>query len=358
MWRILLLSAVSHVLGSPLIDATERGNYEEVERLLAANADPNEAAMSSDGSPTTALISAAQRRRYAVIRVLLAGGATVDLRDQHGRSALMHAAASGLMESVTLLLNAGASLTAVDQQGEGALARAAERGHFEVARALLSQGADPNRISHGCVGPLQLAIAGCHSGIVKLLHAAGAFTDVVPTQPPTTMAAVAVGHAPPLAPGQRKCRAGAMPELSEQPGAPDECLHLPKLLDVPLSSFPKPATLVEWQEAAGADAEPTEAMKKGMRTAAVMHGELLPAFFTKHSKPPEGTDYSRWNMLHFAATHGDVDTTRTLLAMGASVDARETSAGATALHLSCRGGHAENVQVLLEGGASPQTLTW
>lgn len=69
----------------------------------------------SDGTP--AIVLAARRRDHAAVDVLLAAGAEADARDPGGRTALMHAVERGATQVVAVLLLAGASPDAVSDDG-------------------------------------------------------------------------------------------------------------------------------------------------------------------------------------------------------------------------------------------------
>ncbi|QQB37261.1 ankyrin repeat domain-containing protein [Achromobacter deleyi] len=95
--------------GTALIPACERGLIETVRMLLAAGVDPNhvnrlgwtgllEAIILSDGGPD----------HQAVVALLIAGGADVNLADGDGRSPLWHARQRGQAATTQLLLAAGA----------------------------------------------------------------------------------------------------------------------------------------------------------------------------------------------------------------------------------------------------------
>lgn len=95
--------------GTALIPACERGHVEVVKRLLAAGVDPDhinnlgwtgllEAILLSDGGP----------RHQAIVKLLIEGGADVNLADRDGVSPLQHARERGQQAIVALLLAAGA----------------------------------------------------------------------------------------------------------------------------------------------------------------------------------------------------------------------------------------------------------
>jgi ankyrin repeat protein len=74
----------------------------------------------------------------ASIKLLISHGADVNLKDNKGRTALMHAAAGKFVDAIPLLLAANADLRAKDAEGKTALdlARASKN---QVAVELLSE---------------------------------------------------------------------------------------------------------------------------------------------------------------------------------------------------------------------------
>ena len=78
-----------------------------------------------------------------VVRSLVEGrGADVDMRLNHGWTALLEAAYGGHLTVIQYLLGAGADVNRATDYGWTPLHCAAMRGHLEVMRALLDAGAD------------------------------------------------------------------------------------------------------------------------------------------------------------------------------------------------------------------------
>jgi ankyrin repeat protein len=119
-----------------LRDAAERGDVAEIERQIAAGADPNEG--EGDATP---LKRAAIYGHVAAIAALLAAGARVDGTDSQGGTPLMWAAFNGCTAAVDALVAAGADVHRVDDNGNTALHDASQGGRLDVARVLLEAGA-------------------------------------------------------------------------------------------------------------------------------------------------------------------------------------------------------------------------
>lgn len=161
----------------PLFRAVDRGEVDEVRRLIAAGADIDRRVKSRG----TALIRAASRGDEAMVAVLLDAGADPNRIEASGerpeglqRTALTAAAISGSRAIVERLLAAGAEVEAA-QEGDGsALMEAAYHRHRELVELLLAAGADPNRRLEGDGTPLIAAVRGGSEAIVRRLLAAGA----------------------------------------------------------------------------------------------------------------------------------------------------------------------------------------
>lgn len=114
--------------------------------------------------------------QVASAQLLIAGGADVDQRSDHGCSGatpLLCAAAGGHAPLVDLLLARGARVEARDEAGYTSLLLASELGHAGVVRALLLHGADATA-EIGDTGALELARRGRHARVVALLRQRGA----------------------------------------------------------------------------------------------------------------------------------------------------------------------------------------
>ena len=73
---------------------------------------------------------------------LLASGADIDARDEHGQTALMLAAREGRAQSAAWLVGHGATLDVTAKYGLSALMLAVVNGHVDVVRTLVRAGAN------------------------------------------------------------------------------------------------------------------------------------------------------------------------------------------------------------------------
>lgn len=124
---------------SPVADAAERGDAEEVRALLRQGADAN--APQADG--LTALHWAALNDDVEIIEVLVYAGATLEPLTRVGAYTPLHLAArQGRADAVAALLEAGARPDRLTDTGVAALHFAAEANSAEAIEALLRAGAD------------------------------------------------------------------------------------------------------------------------------------------------------------------------------------------------------------------------
>jgi hypothetical protein len=104
------------------------------------------------GGLTDTELDQLQARQMEAVRLAIASGAKLELRDNNGATSLIDAAGSGgnatqsptEIAAVKLLLEAGARVNAVDNNKCTALHMAAKRGYIGSVKLLLDHGADPS----------------------------------------------------------------------------------------------------------------------------------------------------------------------------------------------------------------------
>lgn len=125
---------------SAFLEAVEKGDQGSCELFLQAGFSPD----LTNKKGVSVLCQAVRSVHLGVVRVLLDGGADVNLRSRdRDNSPLMDAAAEGLVEIVAELLGRGADLTGVSRNGQNALVLAIGKGAQDVAGLLLEAGCDP-----------------------------------------------------------------------------------------------------------------------------------------------------------------------------------------------------------------------
>ena len=186
---------------SPLVDAAEKQNSQQIQQLLHQKADPNATqvdgmtalhwAVYHDDFKTTQLLinkgaqpepknrygvtplySACQNANPAIVRLLLKAGADANSTFSNGETALKTASRTGNPEVVQLLLKHGAK---VNPRGPGqtALMLAAAEGNVEVVKTLLKAGFDPNDKLDSGFSPMLFAIREGRADVVYALLDAG-----------------------------------------------------------------------------------------------------------------------------------------------------------------------------------------
>jgi ankyrin repeat protein len=117
---------------TPLHAAALRGDLTEVERLIAAGADPS----ATDRNGFTPLHLAAQEGQLGAAQLLLDAGAEVDQRNKFGNTALFVAVfnSRGLGDLISLLRERGADPMAENASGQTPFGLAHLIANFDVAQ--------------------------------------------------------------------------------------------------------------------------------------------------------------------------------------------------------------------------------
>ncbi|MFN7097892.1 MAG: ankyrin repeat domain-containing protein, partial [Gammaproteobacteria bacterium] len=154
---------------APLLSATEKGYLEIIKMLVVNGASLDE----KDEYGRTALHIAASNNRYDIVKLLLEHGIPLDKKDNFGRTALHWAASKDGLKIVKLLLEKNASLNEKDEDGLTALHLAANRSCIGIIKLLLEQGTildmKNNADSAALIGALIEALTGEHWRIVYYL---------------------------------------------------------------------------------------------------------------------------------------------------------------------------------------------
>ena len=157
-------------LGSDVADAAEARDWTTVRSLLEAGAETN--APQPDG--TTALHWAAYHNDRGTVELLVKAGADVNATNRYGMPPLSLACINGNGAVVGLLLEAGADPNAALEGGETVLMTAARTGSLEAVQALVAKGADVNAQERSAQTALMWAAAEGHAPVVEALTKAGA----------------------------------------------------------------------------------------------------------------------------------------------------------------------------------------
>ena len=135
---------------SALDYAAWNGKREAAEILIAHGAAIAEPGLTDQyGVAYTPLMGAACANHPELVALLLASGANLEQRNNHGATALMEAAKRPCSDTVRLLLSKGANVNAADPEGHTALIFAAYNGRNETVKILLAAGANPNAKAAG-----------------------------------------------------------------------------------------------------------------------------------------------------------------------------------------------------------------
>jgi len=163
----------------PLVDASRKGNIEEVKALLSKGANVNDLRKRGDMAlGDTALIEASKHGHMEIVKLLLKEGADVNTSGEFGRyTALKAACEHGHIEIVKLLLKEGADVNAYNERWDSTLIATSRNGHIEIVKLLLKEGADVNAYNEGDDTALIAASRSGHIEIVKLLLKEGAYVN-------------------------------------------------------------------------------------------------------------------------------------------------------------------------------------
>jgi ankyrin repeat protein len=260
-----------------------------VGKALEQGADPNLLLPCGE----TAMHVASERGFSEIVKMLLAAGGGVDLRDSAGRTPLHRATCASVVEA---LVQAGATVDARDSFGRTPLAAAVSARRVDLALALLNSGAD-SRVN----------VAGEALSVIAFEWAFGAL--------------------------ERLLECGAEPGLLLHAAARRDSLGLP-------------LSIVRHLDVNAADADGDTALHTAARSSRGSSTEEL----LRLGANPRAVNKTGSTPLHAAVEGGSARAVRALLGAGAEADARD-GAGETPLGLALRlGGTADVIEALTSGG--------
>ena len=178
--RVLQTGETAGDLEASLRRTAQAGDTAGVVALLRRGVEVD--ARGGDGS--TALVLAARGLHLDVVKLLIAAGASVNIKDNRQESAYLIATSevgdsAAALELLLLTLANGADIRSLDSYNGTGLIRAADRGYVEIVRALLGTGIAIDHVNRlGWTALLESIILGKgdarHTEVVRLLAGAGA----------------------------------------------------------------------------------------------------------------------------------------------------------------------------------------
>lgn len=323
--------------------AVARRAVKEVERAIASGADVDLPMTFGGKTPLMCVVD-----HDATLQLLLKVGATVDLTDRVGLSALHYAAAEGFHGALQLLLANGADIDRRDRFGRSPLALAAGCGSARCVRLLLDAGA-ALRGAEGeewCGSPAVRAACGGHREVLDVLFERGVGVDARDPDGTTAILGAArgrhyelVGHLLDLGAGVRHVAFGIFRETA---------LSLCVTRSAPLE-------LVRRLVARGADVQhrATPRQKTVLALAAHCGRADIVGLLLEHGAADLRDDGGKTALHEVASREGGVDVAALLVGNGADVNAADDT-GATPLMMAIQNDSrpAEMIEYLCAAGAA------
>jgi ankyrin repeat protein len=153
------------------LDACQRGDLDNVKRLLERGADPN----TTNNTSTSALMYTVANNNEEIVKILLASKADPNKSDRNGTVPLMIAVMKDNINIVNLLLNAGADINyQAANDGLNSLMIAAAQGNTEIIELFISRGVIVDKKAKLGDTALNQAVYGSYADIINILAKAGA----------------------------------------------------------------------------------------------------------------------------------------------------------------------------------------
>ena len=316
--------ALAEISTKRLFEICRSGTVAELEAALAAGAEVN--AVDERGQTALMAVVANQYREgdAAKVELLLRAGADAGLKDESGRGVLHYLASwYGPPDLIRTLAAAGADAASADKDGRTPLGFLIDNypTAAEEARALLEAGADPNRKGYLAMTPLHGAAPYGSPEMIEVLLAAGAEVDAVDERGRTPLMGLDFSSNSDWEKNLAKVaillKAGADPDRKDEFGR--AVLHNAAADGGPL--------LVRVLAEGGADVNvlddegqtPLMLLNKYRHDQArdLVKAEIL----LKAGADPRLKSRSGHTVLHAAASGGNLDLARMLVAAGADVNA-------------------------------------
>jgi ankyrin repeat protein len=287
------------------------------------------------------------------------GADAAQVRDEFGRSALLHATELGALAAAQALLTLGADVAAADQFGTTALMLAVERPDTQLAQLLLQHGADPKVVDAEHRTAIFYAARANRSAAIELLqHAASSSLDAHDSRGYTALDAANAVGADAAARQLRALGAQATVQstvMGPQNGKfdasrPGEIYRGWQALALAVSR--NDAATVRQLLDAGALANLRLAQGDTLlQVAADSHALECMALLLARGADASLADHAGHSALWLAATRHDEPLIKALLNGGVKADAHAAHED-TPLLAAVRAGLAGSVQLLLEAGAN------
>ncbi len=162
--------AVQVTYQTPMVRAVAHGDMDEVNKLLRAGVNVDEA--EDDG--TTALYVAVESEEYEMVLRLLRAGANANALRENGENILFTLDDDDEVELIHLLIRSGAKVNQASNDGNTPLMRFAEWDDEELIQTLVASGAQVNAQNKEGLTALMIAAREGNPETVKALLAAGA----------------------------------------------------------------------------------------------------------------------------------------------------------------------------------------
>ena len=323
---------------SPVADAAQRGDVEEVRALLQKGADANGA--QTDG--LTALHWAAMNNDLEIIELVLYAGAAVRPLTRLGGYTPLHLAArNGNAEAVSRLLEAGANPNRFTTTGVTATHFAAQANSSLAIVALAQHEADVDaRDTFSGRTPLMFAAARNAMEAVRALAEAGA--DPSLTTEVKDYEAISEADSDERGQRTRIRQAAERPDEEEgdnQGGQNSGAQPAPDTPGAPAQVPPNAAAASPEQESPS-DPEPPP-----------------PLEFPRLSSAQQIGKQGGFAALHYAAREGHIDAARVLVETGAEIDQVSAGDQSSPLLVAVINGNYDLAQQLLEAGADPNIVS-